>query len=546
MAAARDAWLWSKRHVEEQCQFAKQWAQFIEQSGSQLAGRLPSFANVLAGSITRWQGDVRLQEAVAGPVDLLIVEDADALTEADVLKLTRHARRCVLVGKSATETAGDKAPPAPLLAANSWSKLWRALGGDVARGPCSWQRDQGRLICQLMPLGVEDGQHLESERLADAADIELRILHRPRTRPCLAQVIFPPGRAFADAFPFMMREVQEFPLEPLGRTGWWSEDDQAWRWRLGSTTPVEAWIQLDEGVRLGAVDCDTTRVSLIEFDKSAGFDRAKAEAWLHRHRRTHDHERTAFLQTPYRFQPALSNLVQAIVHVGDWLTPVRPIAPNQAAGFEFVAAPALCKADWPRDGAGLELDLSASRHADRLPTGLKHGLPPRGFVNYLEAQALIRRLETWLQKEAADSTARVAVLGLYEGQVMLLRRLIEQSEILRSRPFPLEVALPSRMHQRECDLVFLSLTRSHAHRCVAFGDDPCELPLGLTRARSRLLVFGDLGTLCKRAQWQGPLEHLDAHTSHQERLLVSRLLACLERESAAPAAVNGMHVKQVE
>ena len=117
----------------------------------------------------------------------------------------------------------------------------------------------------------------------------------------------------------------------------------------------------------------------------------------------------------------------------------------------------------------------------------------RGFVNYLEAQALIRRLEAWARKEATKSCA-VAVLALYEGQVELLRRLVEQSEILRAGGFPLEVSAPSRMHQRECDVVFLSSTRSHAHRCVAFGEDAKELPLALTR-RTRLLVFGDPGAM---------------------------------------------------
>ena len=85
------------------------------------------------------------------------------------------------------------------------------------------------------------------------------------------------------------------------------------------------------------------------------------------------------------------------------------------------------------------------------------------------------------------------MLAVYEGQVELLRRLVEQSEILRARTYPLEVALPSRWHQRECDVVFLSLTRSHAHRSVAFGEDVKELPLALTRARSRLFLFGDPG-----------------------------------------------------
>ena len=231
--------------------------------------------------------------------------------------------------------------------------------------------------------------------------------------------------------------------------------------------------------------------------------------------------------------------MQAVVRAGDWLPAGIAEADLGVRFFEFIAVPPFSKHEWPREGAGLELDLTASRHADRLPVGLRPGLPARGFVNYLEAQALIRKLEAWSQKEATPSCA-VAVLALYEGQVELLRRLIEQSEILRARSFPLEVAQPSRMHQRECDVVFLSLTRSHAHRCVAFGEDAKELPLALTRARARLLVFGDPGALCKRAGWHGPLDQLDAQSAQQELLRCARLLDYLQTHGHFLPPANGV------
>ena len=402
---------------------------------------------------------------------------------------------------------------------------------------------RGPLVCQLMPLNAGDRHHLEREGLADAPDIELRILHRPRTQPCLAQVIFASHCTFADAFRFMMREVQEFPLEPLGRTGWWSEDPQRHCRHLGPNAGrIHAWLEIEPGVRLGTVadkHGDATRTACLEFDKNAGWDCDKAEAWLYRHRPVHDHERTVFLQTPYRFKRPLAQIVQTVVRATDWLTASGPPEVGSDNRFEFIAVPPFSKKEWPREGAGLELDLSASRHADRLPVGLRHSLPARGFVNYVEAQALIHRLENWLRKESADAR-RVAVLALYQGQVELLRRLIEQSETLRAGNLPLEVALPSRLHQRECEVVFLSLTRSHAHRCVAFGEDVNELPLALTRARGRLFVFGDPGSLCKRTNWHGPLDHLDAQSAHQELLRLSRLLAYLQKQGHALPKGNGL------
>jgi hypothetical protein len=548
IAMAHHTWQQKKKSDEQQCQFAQQWTKFVEEAGPSLAAKLPSFANLLAATILRWHTDAKMRDAVGGPFDLLIVEDAETLTEADLLKLSRHASRCVLVGLSLAEptptpTAAEKAArallPAPLVSAACWNKLWQTLGGDAGRWQCAWQREQGRLVCQLMPLGAEDRQHLDSEGLADAPDIELRILHRPRTRPCLAEVIFGPHCSFAEAFRFMMREVQEFPLEPLGRTGWWSEDAERICLHLGpNTQPIDVWLEIEPGVRLGAVG-DATRTACLDFDKAVGWDRAKAEAWLHQHRPVHDHERTIYLQTPYRFERPLAQIVQSVVRVRDWLPAGGPHETIGAKAFEFVAVPPFTKQEWPREGAGLELDLTAARHADRLPVGLRQSLPAHGFVNYLEAQALIRRLETW-QRTEANASRRVAVLALYEGQVQLLRRLVEQSEVLRARDFVLEVALPSRLHQRECDVVFLSLTRSHAHRCVAFGEDVKELPLALTRPRSRLLVFGDPGSLFKRTTWHGPLDHLDALSGQQELLRLSCLLSYLQKHGHGLPTANGV------
>lgn len=541
IAAAHQAWLHRKALGEEECQFAHQWAKFIEESAPQWATRLASFANLLAGTVSRWNADARFRDAAVTPFDLVLIEDADALIEADLLKLARHGTRCVLVGSAIVP-----APPvleksvrptiARPAASPCWPRIWQALGGDAGCWPHAWLREEGRLVCRLMPLTAEDRQHLENEGLADAPDIELGILHRPSTRPCLAQVTFGPDRAFADAFAFMVREVQEFPLHPLGRTAWWHEDEQRVCRQMGPANGcVHAWLDIESGLRLGTCadgTSDATRIVAVYFDKAAGWDRAKADAWLARHRPMRDHERTVSLQVPYRFQHSLAKLVASVVHCGEWLATHPQADASHAHGFEFIPVPAADK----REAAGLELDLSAPRSADKLPTGLRHGLPTHGFVNYLEAQALIRRVEAWSQKEAAD-TCQAAVLALYEGQAILLRRLVEQSEILRARRHPLEIALPSRLHQRECDVVFLSLTRSHPQRPTAFGADVRELPIALTRARSRLYVFGDPGALCKRLAGAGALDH---HGAQQEHEHLTRLLACIQPHLVAGPLLNGV------
>ena len=76
--------------------------------------------------------------------------------------------------------------------------------------------------------------------------------------------------------------------------------------------------------------------------------------------------------------------------------------------------------------------------------------------------------------------------------------------------------------------MLLSLTRSHTHRAVTFGDDPAELELALTRARSRLILFGDPGTVARRTQWQGPVDHFNAAAAAREREILTNLLRYLQ------------------
>jgi len=86
--------------------------------------------------------------------------------------------------------------------------------------------------------------------------------------------------------------------------------------------------------------------------------------------------------------------------------------------------------------------------------------------------------------------------------------------------------------------MLVSLTRSHTHRAVTFGDSPQTLALALTRARDRLLLFGDPGTLVRRSQWLGRLDHLDEAAAARERELIAQLVRYLQGHGPHPRAFH--------
>src|SRR4051812_6968883 len=121
-----------------------------------------------------------------------------------------------------------------------------------------------------------------------------------------------------------------------------------------SHVSVHEWFELKKGLRLAIVaneHGDPIRIGRIQFAKAAGWDHAKAEAWLHELRPARDLGRTVFLQTPHRFSASLANTLVTLVCAHDWLATCPPGASEPM--FEFCAVPTCNQQDWPKNGAGL-------------------------------------------------------------------------------------------------------------------------------------------------------------------------------------------------
>jgi hypothetical protein len=542
VAAALASWEGERGADEEAHQFSCRWEDYLAAAGDALRARIPGWANVLAGTMTALSRDLSFAEAASGCFDLLVLEEAEQFTETDVLQAARRAARWVLVAQThgpveasagASPSGSRSAVGGPLLPQlGCFQKLWQSLHCDSSRLHYSWSRENARLCCTLRPVSVQERAHLEIERVADFPEIELRILAVPKAPPLLAQVTFPPAMTVAQAKAFIYRELEEVAVQSMGRGAWLVEEADRFHLHLSAVTPDNVdCLQLEEGLCERVVSA-TGRTCRLEFDRSACWTRSLVDQWLLRRLQLRDLGRTVALQVPYRMENGLAGPLSDILFAGDYL--VAPDA-HGVGRLEFVSVPPLRKDDKRKSapgvngfpalphGAGLEQDLTVQRIADRLPSDLRAELPRRGFANFLEAQAVIRKLEELVARGQAAGEP-VAVIALYEGQVELLRRLAARSEVLRAQARAVEFGLPILFQERERPTVLVSLTRSHDHRAVPFGDRESDLALALTRARQRLIVFGDAGALVKRSRWQGPLEHLDAGAAALEARRVTALL----------------------
>jgi hypothetical protein len=541
--AAAAVWAQQRQLDTEACQFASRWQDYLAQAGDQLASRIPDWANVLAGTMNALSLDPCFAKAAAGPFDLLVLEDADQFTDTEILQAAGRAARWVLVAESHGLGAipGEAADRSPSLRPGCFRKLWQALHGDSPRLHYAWSHEDDRLCCTLRQLNHQDRAHLEIERVADFPEIELRILATPKAPPLLAQVVFPASMNIAQAKDFIYRELQEAAVQGGGGGAWVTAEADRFVVHL-SPVPLAGAVCLDleKGLRERVVP-ETARTCRLEFYTDAGWARAQVDQWLERHCQVRDLGRTMALQVPYRMEAGLARSVGEILF-GDAY--VLPTGQHQQRGLEFIAVPPLREgamlpdkrkptsprngfAALPREGAGLELDLAAVRGADRMPADVRAGLPRHGFANFLEAQAAIRKLEElFAHGEPAEP---VAVIALYDGQAALLRRLADSSESLLRQANRFEIGLPGDFRQREWKTVLVSLTRSHVHRAVPFGDRESDLVIALTRARAHVILVGDPGAVVKRSYWHGPLDHLDAAAAAVEAGRATALARWLAR-----------------
>jgi hypothetical protein len=592
---AQASWQRHVQHAEATRAFSRQWVTWLEQGTDALAEQLLAYVTVVAATTAALPADgFRRDGSTPGaPFDLLILQDAEEVTEAEFLTLAGRARRWVLVGQPSSEEErlaerdGAEALRKPTSHVQSlrpgfFHRLWQALHCDPRRLPYAWVRENDRLCCRLRTVTPEQRPCVESERVADFPEIELRILALPRAQPQLVEVVFPPSMSIAQAKEYIYRELEELPVQPSAAGLCWVEEtDRLVLQFAESATATALPVTLESGVRelvCAGASAGSARSSLsacwdtccLEFDRQAGWQRRQAEEWVERHLGLRDAGRTARLLVPYRMQPGLAALVSDLLVSAASRVPTSLPGPGAtpsgaAPAVEFVPVPPLAaprrtgeprsssrqngdpqrgRAPLARGGAGLELDLADPRHRDRLPSELRSGLPSQGLVNYLEAVAVVKAVEALVgnralraelgSREPGASPPTIAVMGLYAAQAELIRCLLAQAPGVAAAGVAVEVGVPSAFRHRECDVALVSLTRSHTHRAVAFGEAPEWLALALTRARRQLILFGDPGTLARRSQWQGPLDHLGEIAAARERAVVGRLVDYLHGPGPQP------------
>ena len=219
------------------------------------------------------------------------------------------------------------------------------------------------------------------------------------------------------------------------------------------------------------------------------------------------------LSVQYRMHPSIAAFSSAVFYDSMLSTP-QILSKHRLVPTELDDILPLEKGQVSVRFVNIEGPQNESKGDPSLSTGIQTGaidasLRSSSYTNEAEALQVIDMLKELMKNrdkcdESFDGT--VGIITPYSGQVLLLKSLMtadpEFRSLMKTNPLPLEVNSIDAYQGRERDLIFFSTVRSNRRGNVGFLSDWRRMNVALTRAKSGLIVFGDMETLVKDRHWE--------------------------------------------
>ncbi len=157
---------------------------------------------------------------------------------------------------------------------------------------------------------------------------------------------------------------------------------------------------------------------------------------------------------------------------------------------------------------------------DTAGTGFEEKFHPEnvGLSNYEEGALLIRHLEEWMENakphlEKKWSKLSIAIISPYREQVEWLKK--EAITLSSKFKVNIRVGTVDGFQGQEADVVYISLVRSNDRQEIGFLRDIRRMNVAITRARMKLVVFGDSVTISNFGFYQKLLDYVQQEGQYQ-------------------------------
>ena len=150
---------------------------------------------------------------------------------------------------------------------------------------------------------------------------------------------------------------------------------------------------------------------------------------------------------------------------------------------------------------------------DTAGCGFEEKLEGTSTSNPEEAAFLLRHLsgmmDTLKERNGKGKFPSVALISPYREQVRLLKDLLQHSASLVKLNEHISINTIDGFQGQERDTVYISLTRSNPDNRIGFLSDIRRMNVAMTRARKKLVVVGDSGTLSQFPFYAGFIAHAE-------------------------------------
>lgn len=156
--------------------------------------------------------------------------------------------------------------------------------------------------------------------------------------------------------------------------------------------------------------------------------------------------------------------------------------------------------DWQDEGIRFEfVDTAGCGFAEKVKK------ETRSTYNQEEAALLVKHLSENLVEDRT-----IGIIAPYKAQIQLLNELIAKAPELDVVRELISVNTVDAFQGQERDVIYISLTRSNEQNEIGFLKEYRRMNVALTRARSKLVVFGDSATLGKDSFYNAVLDYVQS------------------------------------
>ncbi len=136
-----------------------------------------------------------------------------------------------------------------------------------------------------------------------------------------------------------------------------------------------------------------------------------------------------------------------------------------------------------------------------------------GRINKKEADLLMESLHSYVDRIGIDRIIEeridFGIISPYKAQVQYLRRLIKSEAWLRPIREFFTVNTVDGFQGQERDVIFISLVRANENGQIGFLSDLRRMNVAMTRARMKLMIFGDASTLSHHPFYRKLLAYIE-------------------------------------